>query len=183
MRILTGKYKGLEIPSDLSDKTRPLTTLLRRSIFDSFGRNLEGKVVYDLFAGSGSFGLEAISNGALQSVFVDISGKNCDNIRKFLQSIQAENGTVLNCSYERISERVVHEFPPDIVFADPPYALARNKLLAGSIYDGIVNAFKGNSFILIYRLFSKVELLKKASKVVKHGQDSVYFICVGSSSL
>jgi 16S rRNA (guanine(966)-N(2))-methyltransferase RsmD len=179
MRILAGKYKGLEIPSDLSDETRPLTSLLRRSIFDHFRGFIEEKIVYDIFAGSGSFGLEALSNGARKVIFVDSSSKNCRAIKGALRVLSDENGIVINRSYEKIPSEVLLTHPPDLVFLDPPYSFAKSSAIAKDIEMKLKTVFSGNKYVMVYRLFSKVKFETVAVKIMKHGQDSVYFIYAG----
>ncbi|MDZ7838351.1 MAG: RsmD family RNA methyltransferase [Actinomycetota bacterium] len=73
MRIISGKYKGrkLKIPSNLD--IRPTQDRVKESIFSVLGFQLEQKKILDLFAGSGSLGLEALSRGADRVCFVDKS--------------------------------------------------------------------------------------------------------------
>ena len=74
MRIVAGAHKGRAITAPKGDKTRPTTDRVRESVFNklthaSWGVELEGLRVMDLFAGSGALGLEAISRGASFALF------------------------------------------------------------------------------------------------------------------
>ena len=77
MRIISGKFKGKRIVSPKDKATRPLRDLVKESIFNVIKHsnkikiNIEKSVVLDLFSGSGSFGLEAISRGAKKCLFVE----------------------------------------------------------------------------------------------------------------
>lgn len=176
VRILTGKFKGAEIPFGGSKDVRPLTSRLRKAIIDSLGAGLSGAVVYDIFAGTGAFGLEALSNGAARAVFVDSSRGNCGNLNKLLEAIGCCNAaTILNVSYDRIPQKVINEHRPDIVFADPPYKASRDDGKAGRIFEALLESFGGNKFLMIYRLFARTKAPLKPFKTLSHGQDNVHF--------
>src|SRR5476651_395807 len=70
-RIITGKYKGKRLK--VSEQTRHLTDRVKTNIFDIIGSDIENLVILDIFAGSGNFGIEALSRGALHVTFVDSS--------------------------------------------------------------------------------------------------------------
>ena len=75
MRIIAGKFKGKKLKTPSGRDIRPTTGRLRESIFDALTHRLsggfEGKEVGDLFAGTGAFGLEALSRGAKKVFFVE----------------------------------------------------------------------------------------------------------------
>ena len=72
MRIISGKLKGKKLSSPSNNKIRPTQDRIRESIFDIISSKVKGAIVLDLFAGSGSFGIEAISRGAKKAVFIDL---------------------------------------------------------------------------------------------------------------
>jgi len=119
MRIIAGSAGSipLKVPRTL---TRPTTDRVRESIFSVLGERVEGARVLDLFAGSGSLGLEALSRGAGAVDFIESHGPACEAIAQNLQKTRLEGG--------RVHRREVMAFlvsvPPgryDLVFADPPY--------------------------------------------------------------
>src|SRR4029450_4259634 len=71
MRIIGGEAPGRKPAPPKDRATRPLLDRIRESIFSSLEGSFEGRRVLDLFAGTGSFGLEAVSRGARQAVFVE----------------------------------------------------------------------------------------------------------------
>ena len=73
MKISAGKFKGISIEAPRGLLSRPPLAVIREAIFNIIGRRIEGKSVLDLFAGSGSLGIEALSRGASVVHFVDQS--------------------------------------------------------------------------------------------------------------
>ena len=71
MRITGGKARGIPLASPKGDATRPATDQLREAVFSSLGARIEGAQVADLFAGTGAYGLEAMSRGAIGGIFVE----------------------------------------------------------------------------------------------------------------
>ena len=83
MRITGGKLRGIKFDFPKNKDTRPTSSLVRLSIFNSIGvNNIEGKLVLDMFAGSGSLGIEALSRNAKHVDFVEISKSNCITLKK-----------------------------------------------------------------------------------------------------
>ena len=71
MRVISGKYKGKNLIGFDIDGTRPTMDRVKESLFGIIQNNLKNSVVLDLFAGSGSLGIEALSNGAIEAYFID----------------------------------------------------------------------------------------------------------------
>lgn len=117
MRVISGQYKGVKLISPHGE-VRPTTDLVKGSLFsmlDSKGL-LRGAACLDLFCGSGALGIEALSRGAVDCVFVDASVKNVrlnlDKLGLAPQIIQADFRTAL---------RLLKNKRFDLVFCDPPY--------------------------------------------------------------
>ncbi len=120
MRIITGKYKGRKLYTVDGKTTRPTTAFNREIIFSVY-QDYEGKRVLDLYAGTGSFGLEALSRGAVWADLVEFATPAVATILK--------NITLLGCGADcHIWRKRVHAFLKstgekwDIIFLDPPYA-------------------------------------------------------------
>ena len=71
MRIISGKYKGKILKGDNIEGTRPTMDRVKESLFGIIQNNINKSICLDLFAGSGSLGIEALSNGAKTCYFVD----------------------------------------------------------------------------------------------------------------
>ena len=122
MRIVAGTWRGRQIAAP-THGTRPTLDRARQIAFDILGPSVVGKRVLDLFAGSGALGLEALSRGGSEAVFVESSPRAAKVLRKNIQSLGAEGAT-------QIVERPVAKALPslaergerfDWIFADPPY--------------------------------------------------------------
>lgn len=129
VRITAGKAKNskLEIPKT----TRPLTDRMKVQIFDILQKDIYKKKILDLYAGTGSFGLEALSRGAEHATFVEAS-KNATYILKknitstgFLLNSEVIKSKVAEYLYKKNNEDPVENF--DIIFLDPPYKLFNTK--------------------------------------------------------
>ncbi|MEO0415627.1 MAG: RsmD family RNA methyltransferase, partial [Verrucomicrobiota bacterium] len=90
MRIITGSARGMTIQVP-PVTTRPTTDRVREAIFSSLGPCCDGAKVLDLFAGSGSLGLEALSRGAESAIFVEESRKATAVINKNLKKTKLED--------------------------------------------------------------------------------------------
>ena len=129
MRIVAGKFKGLKLSpvgakgSDTS--LRPTSIRTRTRIFDLLthgrhGDRISSARVLDLFAGTGSLGLEALSRGSSFACFVDSSSIACRVIRSNIGRARAADSTLLIRQDATCLGRWTSE-PFDLVFADPPY--------------------------------------------------------------
>ena len=117
MRVISGKYKGLFLEGFNIDGTRPTMDRVKESLFGIIQDYVKDSVCLDLFAGSGSLGIEAISNGAKECYFVDKNIEVIKILKKNLNKI--DNAKVFNSSYDKFLKETNTKF--DIIFLDPPY--------------------------------------------------------------
>ncbi len=124
IRLGRGKWKG-HILRPSSNLCRPTSSLLRGAFLDIAGRTLiDSAVVWDLCAGTGAVGLEALSWGASYCVFVDKNHRSASFIRKFLREHEArDDAAVITCSIREYIQNT--DSVPDIVYIDPPYRYSR----------------------------------------------------------
>ena len=145
MRIISGKYKGKKIDGYDIEGTRPTQDRVKESLFGIIQNDIRDAKVLDLFAGSGNLGIEALSNGAESTYFVDINNKCIECLNKNLSSIN-EPVKVLNLDYKKALEYFKeNKITFDIIFLDPPYNLEcldyiLNKIIEYNLLneDGIV---------------------------------------------
>lgn len=123
MRIIGGTLKGRKLATFRGMTIRPTADRLREAIFNILGERVKATVVLDLFAGTGSFGIEALSRGALAAVFVDSSKEAIATIRKNLRSFHLENcaRTIRWNILKNLNCIKSHDGGFDLVFLDPPY--------------------------------------------------------------
>lgn len=126
MRIIAGLAKGRRIAAPPSG-TRPMTGRARESLFAILGHRIEGADVLDLYAGSGSLGLESLSRGAASATFVERSRKASRIIAENIAAVGL-GGTVVTASAATAIERTDARF--DVIFIDPPYRDADGEVAA-----------------------------------------------------
>ncbi|MDD3661814.1 MAG: RsmD family RNA methyltransferase [Candidatus Dojkabacteria bacterium] len=119
VRIITGSAKG--IPLNVPHRAKPVSDRAKSSIFSIIGSDIVDKRILDLYAGSGSFGIEALSRGARECTFIDNSSYAVIDIKANLVKTRLqEKATVLRRkAFQFLEDAEPGSF--DIVFADPPY--------------------------------------------------------------
>lgn len=95
LRIIGGKARGMRIRSVPGDTTRPITDKVREALFNIIGPDIQGASVLDLFAGTGSVGIEALSRGADFVCFIEKSHQAASIIRQNLKTTGLENGALV----------------------------------------------------------------------------------------
>lgn len=118
MRIIAGEAGGRRLISPEGKGTRPATDRVREAVFSSIGNWVEDAVVADLYAGSGSFGLEALSRGAASAVFVESARKALQALRRNVEMVGL-GGTIIESSVHDYLARANHRF--HLAFLDPPW--------------------------------------------------------------
>ena len=119
LRIISGKYKGKVIKEYNIVGTRPTMDRIKESVFGMIQTYLEGSICLDLFCGSGSLGIEALSNGGKECYFVDKNRKVTEILKNNTKDI--ENVYIINKDYQSFLKNTNIKF--DIIFLDPPYDL------------------------------------------------------------
>jgi 16S rRNA (guanine(966)-N(2))-methyltransferase RsmD len=127
MRIIAGEFRGLRLGSLKSDKLRPTSDQLRETLFDVLGAGIEGASFLDAYAGSGAVGLEALSRGAREVVFIEHHRAAVALIHKHLDTFDIGSGyRVMNAEVSKALERLAGEnYRFNYVFLDPPYTAIR----------------------------------------------------------
>jgi 16S rRNA (guanine966-N2)-methyltransferase len=128
VRIIAGKHRGRAIRVPRTEGLRPTADRVRESLFNILDHGLDwagidGARVIDAFAGSGAFGLEALSRGAVRATFVDIDGAALAAIRRNAAAIgEARNVALLKLNATHLPPPPgVANAPCDLAFLDPPY--------------------------------------------------------------
>lgn len=120
LRIIAGKYRHLIIDAPKVDSTRPTTDKVREALMSALGDNLNNAIVLDLFAGSGSLGLEALSRGAKKAYFCDNNFLAYQTIKKNIEKIKVQEETIVyKLNYREALKQIKEKI--DIIFLDPPY--------------------------------------------------------------
>lgn len=121
MRVISGKARGVVLKTPDGMLTRPTADRVKEALFSIIQFDLPGAKVLDLFGGTGQLGIEAISRGAKEAVFVDAREEACRLIRENLKRAKMEQeGKVVRADYLEYLKRCRETF--DIILLDPPYA-------------------------------------------------------------
>src|SRR4051812_11126598 len=129
MRIIAGEFRGRPLLPPVGDDTRPITDRAKQSLFDILAPNIPGAVVFDVFAGTGSMGLECLSRGAKRTVFFEKDRSAAELLRKNIATFKVSERTQV------VASDLFQWFatPPapgaakaDLVFLDPPYRFLRD---------------------------------------------------------
>lgn len=136
MRIIAGQYRGRKLlgPRD-AKTTRPLTDRVKQSLCDRLEAHgyFEAGVTVDVFSGTGSFGIEALSRGAAHAVFVDRDREAVERLERNLTDLGlSDRATICHMSghppawLHRLPTASGHDHRLSVVMLDPPYALVRD---------------------------------------------------------
>lgn len=137
MRIITGKFKGRTIPVPKTGLLRPTSDRAKEALFSVIDARtyFDGTRILDLFAGSGSLGLEAISRGADSCLFVDSEPQHIRHIEKMGSQLGIEDQIrTLTMDAELFLQTKAGGF--DFIFCDPPYDYYDMKGLPETILSG-----------------------------------------------
>ena len=127
MRIIAGEARGIALDAGRNPAVRPTTDRIKESLFNMLG-DMSGKVVVDLFAGSGALGLEALSRGASEVYFVEQDRSSCKTIEANLKKVEKSMSSkakvrIVSADALRAEKRLTELTGKiDLVLADPPYA-------------------------------------------------------------
>ena len=126
LRVISGSAGGLLLKSPRRHELRPTQDRIRQVIFSSLAEKIPGARVLDLYAGTGSIGIEALSRGAAKAVFVEQNKEACECIRENLRHTKLEGGEVRQA--DALAYLREPSEPFDLIFADPPYDKTRGTL-------------------------------------------------------
>ena len=118
IRITSGKLRGRSIKSPKSDLVHPMGAREKIALFNMISENLSDAVVLDAFAGSGALGIEALSRGAKEVIFVERNPQIAKNLKESIKSLNLDDASeVIVTDVSKFAT----EKKFDIILADPPY--------------------------------------------------------------
>ena len=127
MRVIAGEFRGRRLVAPDTAATRPVTDRVKEAVFSSLADTVDEAEVLDLYAGAGSFGIEALSRGARHATFVENGRRALDALRRNLETVGAgDRATVIPTSVERFLDE--HSGTFDLVFCDPPWPVDTDTL-------------------------------------------------------
>jgi len=164
MRITGGKKGGIRLSAFPEKLIRPTRDMVREAVFNSLGDKIKGASFLDIFSGTGSVGIEALSRGAGKAVFIEKERKAVAVIKKNLQIADFKEDARLICDdFEKALKRLEKENKSfDIIYCDPPYASDYYSKCLGEIGAGKIFCAEGT---LILEAFKKKKLPEKKGKL------------------
>lgn len=156
MRISSGSLKGRKVGSRRvfsrktgNDELRPTAAKVREAVFNILQHEIVGSVFLDLYAGTGTIGLEAFSRGASQVVLVEKDGVRADAIKRYVKEIGAESSIDVHREKAEyfMKRAAAADAVFDIIFADPPYASGEIERIFNSLVKNVI--LKHGGFFMI----------------------------------
>ncbi len=123
MRVVSGKWKGRQLKAVPGMNTRPTTDKVKEAVFNIIGPYFDGGIALDLFGGSGSLGIEALSRGVEKAIFVDKDGKAIQTIKQNVESFDLDDQVEIyrNDAVRALNALKKREIKFDLILLDPPY--------------------------------------------------------------
>ena len=169
MRVISGKFKGKKLILPDAQTTRPLRDFVKENIFNLIMHskeikfNFRNSTICDLFAGSGSFGIECLSRDAKHVTFVEQNKSVLKILKNNILKIQSQS------NYEIIENDVLHFLTTgklginfNLIFIDPPYQFKK----VDEIFKLITNNFRGNIIIFHTHVKNKLILPNKLNILI-----------------
>jgi 16S rRNA (guanine966-N2)-methyltransferase len=146
MRIISGEFRRRQLLANPGETTRPITDRAKEKLFENISQSLVGKRIADIFCGTGSLGLEAISRGAKSAVFLEKDHSAFELLKQNVDSLKIADRTlcwqtdILRCSFK--PRNVPHLVPFEVIFFDPPYKMANYMKPQGLLYATLIRLAK-----------------------------------------
>ncbi len=132
IRIDSGKFKGRRLSENKFEHIRPTTDKVRQALFTKLQFFLPNKRVLDLFCGTGALGIEALSRGASEVIFVDKDYRSCKMTRENLKAVST-SAKVIKCDALTYLDKCQEKF--DLILLDPPYKSGLYEKVIPKLYD------------------------------------------------
>ncbi|WP_289355023.1 16S rRNA (guanine(966)-N(2))-methyltransferase RsmD [Paenibacillus sp. S-12] len=142
MRVISGTARGRSLKPVPGMGTRPTTDKVKEALFSMIGPYFDGGYVLDLFAGTGGLGIEALSRGAGQGIFVDKDPKAVEVVKHNVQTAGVANRSEVyrNDAKRALKALAKRDIAFELIFLDPPYRLKdADELLEGMWNDGLIS--------------------------------------------
>jgi 16S rRNA (guanine966-N2)-methyltransferase len=157
MRIIAGDFKGSSLHISKTKNTRPLKDLVRESIFNLLTHSnkiqtkLEESNILDLYAGTGSFGLECLSRKAKRVFFIESNNEAINILEKNIQKLKVTSKTedFFNDIFSIIEKQNIINIQFDLIFCDPPFEDKNIENLINLIFNK--NLLNKNGIIILHR--------------------------------
>lgn len=185
MRVIAGQYRSRILNAPRGMETRPTSDRLRETLFNVLAPRIEGAVFLDLYAGSGGVGIEALSRGAAEAIFVEEAEPALRAIRANLASLGIRGGYALEARRvtAALHRLVEARRQADLIFMDPPYRETEEYGTALGLLGGECVALPSPGAIVIAEHEKRRELEPRYGglvryRVLKQGDTALSFYSV-----
>ena len=183
MRIISGSFRGKKIYQPMNDKTRPLKDLVKESIFNiinhskKFKIDLENANILDMFSGVGSFGIECLSRGVQEVVFVENYQGVIPILKKNLLNLKSvDNYKIIEKDIYNNNKIITSNIQFDIIFLDPPFKDKNLSIIFRKIKNE--NLLKENGIIILHRHKDEKDIFLEDFNIIeekKYGISRIFF--------
>lgn len=168
MRITGGQARGIPLHLPKGDAVRPATDALRQAVFSSLAHLVPGATFLDLFAGSGAYGLEALSRGAASGTWVEKNARTTtyihQNITAVCKSLGRDTRSLQVVTADATS--VAWGPPADLVFIDPPYEAIRE--VAPKLFERLRGYLAGQpEALVVFEMPGEIDLTPEGWTCIK----------------
>lgn len=190
MHIIAGKYKGMPLHAVSTKNTRPTTNRVREAWVSALlstipEASFEDKRILDVFAGSGALGLELLSRGAAECVFIEKDKNAYRVLKKNIASLKLSPKTTQVIRANSLSQQLLHKLREyksfDVVILDPPYATAQDKIKELLSTLGVLGLIKHSCLVSYEHAAAKIDPNIQKSGALHgfelEGADSVITLC------
>ena len=184
MRIISGTYRGKKFFEPKDKITRPLKDLTKESIFNiinhskKFEVKFENSNILDLFSGVGSFGIECLSRGVKNVVFVENYNEVLPILKQNLVSLKLiKNYKIIENDIYNKNTFLTLEEKFNIIFLDPPYKDKNLENIFANIKDN--ETLDKNGIIILHRHKDEIDILPKYFEIIeekKYGLSKILFL-------
>jgi 16S rRNA (guanine(966)-N(2))-methyltransferase RsmD len=173
MRIISGINKGKKLYAPEGAQVRPTGDKIKEAVFNIIGPIDEEAVVLELFAGSGSIGIEFLARGAKHCTFIDVSRKSLNYVKKNLDLCNFNNkAKIILSDYEKaIINLSKNNEKFDYIFADPPYALNLSNNIINKVFE--FDIIKSGGLLIIETDKSEKVIDNKDTNMIKY-KEKIY---------
>lgn len=182
MRVIAGKAKGRVLIAPEGLNTRPIMAKMKEALFSMWQFDIVGADFLDLFAGSGSMGIEAISRGAKKAVFVELNNNAIDVIKKNINTCKFSESAVVykDDVFKRLKWFKENKETFDIIYLDPPFT-------QDDIFHPVIKAVAEADIlnpdgVIAIRTLSEKDMPDECGDLVKYklkvyGISAIHFYC------
>ena len=154
MRIIAGEFRGRTLLPPLTDQTRPITDRVKQSVFDVLMPHMTDAVVYDVFAGTGSLGLESLSRGCKSALFFESDPSALSLLAKNIAALKIENRAkiIRGDLFAWFATPRANAAQADLLFLDPPYRFLNDRASElKTLAENITSKYLSSTGQIIFR--------------------------------